>query len=186
MTKPIALFQRPFYFLRHGETEANVARLISGGREVDLTARGREQAREAALVLGAEPISAIYSSPLRRARETAEPIAAALRLPVSIIAELAERGRGALEGTPIGAAAEPALVAAEESFEDFSRRVLAGLATIESGAPLVVAHLGVFRVLCNSLKIVYAEGPVANALPLRFAPLADGAGWSLEALGAPG
>jgi len=43
---------------------------------------------------------------------------------------------------------------------------------------LVVAHSGVFRVLCHALDIVQTEGPVTNALPLHFTPLAEG--WKLE------
>jgi len=50
---------------------------------------------------------------------------------------------------------------------------------IDSAVPLIVAHSGVFRVLCHTLNIVQTEGPVANALPLRFVPLAAGA-WKLE------
>jgi hypothetical protein len=45
--------------------------------------------------------------------------------------------------------------------------------------PLIVAHSGVFRVLCRTLDIVETESPVANAMPLRFVPLADG-GWKME------
>src|SRR5688572_6226813 len=183
MIKAIRLFGQPFYYLRHGETAANVERIISGSLDVDLTPFGREQAQAAAVVLKSEPITAIYSSPLRRARETAEPIAQALRLPVTIIPELSERCRGDLEGKPNDTAAHDALAQGVESFEMFTDRVLRGLSLIDSSAPLVVAHLGVFRVLCKTLEIVHTEGPVANALPLRFAPLASG-GWALEARGA--
>lgn len=178
------MFALPFYFLRHGETEANASRIVSGSLDVDLTPLGREQAQAAALALASTPITAIYSSPLRRARETAEPVAQALRLPVTIIPELAERSRGELEGKPSDTRIRGALPQGSESFEDFTRRVLQGLSQVDSGAPLLVAHLGVFRALCHTLEIVHTEGPVANALPLRFVPLAAG-GWKLEAAPAP-
>jgi broad specificity phosphatase PhoE len=176
---PIALFQRPFYYLRHGETEANAARIIAGSLDVDLTALGREQALIAARTLAREPISAVYSSPLRRARETAEPVAEALRLPVTLIAEIAERNWGDLEGKPRDTRVRGNRPAGSESIQEFRTRVLAGLRRITGGTPLIVAHSGVFRVLCHTLEIVQTEGPVANALPLRFVPL-EGGSWKLE------
>ncbi|MGZ8230321.1 MAG: histidine phosphatase family protein, partial [Burkholderiales bacterium] len=91
MNVPNAVFTRPFYFLRHGETETNAAGLVAGSLDVDLTARGREQALAAAEALADEPITGVYTSPLKRARETAEPIAARLRLPLNVVEDLAER-----------------------------------------------------------------------------------------------
>ena len=180
LQQPVAaLFARPFYYLRHGETEANANRTIAGSLDVDLTPLGREQAQIAARALAREPITAVYSSPLRRARETAEPIAAALGLPVTLVDEIAERNWGELEGRPRDTRILGKHPAGSESVQDFSVRVLAGLARIDSASPLIVAHSGVFRVLCHTLKIVQTEGPVANALPLRFVPLAAG-GWKLE------
>jgi broad specificity phosphatase PhoE len=181
VSKTIGMFARPFYFLRHGETEANASGIISGSLDVELTALGSEQAQAAARALAGEPITAIYSSPLRRARETAEPIAQALRLPVRLVPELIERSRGELEGKPRDTRVEGTAPQGSESFEDFTPRVLRGLSQVDSRVPLVVAHLGVFRVLCHTLEIVHTEGPVANALPLRFVPLAS-EGWKLEAL----
>ena len=63
---------KTLYFIRHGETDWNAERRMQGQRESDLTARGREQAEgnaEAAAALG---VDAIYASPLRRARHSAE------------------------------------------------------------------------------------------------------------------
>jgi len=176
---PGAVFTRPFYYLRHGETEANASRTIAGSLDVDLTPLGREQALLAARALAGEPITAVYSSPLRRARETAEPVAAALGLPVTVIEDIAERNWGELEGKPRDTRIRGKRPPGSESVQDFSARVLGGLATIDTGVPLIVAHSGVFRVLCHTLAIVQTEGPVANALPLRFVPLAGG-GWKLE------
>jgi broad specificity phosphatase PhoE len=174
------MFAHPFYYLRHGETEANASRIISGSLDVALTPLGREQAQTAARALARKPITAIYSSPLCRARETAEAVAQALRLPVTIIPEIAERSQGELEGKPSDTRLLGTLPQGYESFEDFTRRVLRGLSQIDTRLPLLVAHLGVFRVLCHTLEIVHTEGSIANALPLRFVPLAAG-GWKLEA-----
>jgi broad specificity phosphatase PhoE len=175
------MFGHEFYFLRHGETEANASGVISGALDVDLTALGREQAQAAARILSSEPITAIYSSPLRRARDTAEPVARLMELPVYVIPELTERRRGALEGKSPDAPLEGAEAQDSESFDDFTVRVLNGLSRVDCLVPLIVAHLGVFRVLCQSLDVIYAVGPIANALPLRFTPF-EGARWKIEAL----
>ena len=52
------------------------------------------------------------------------------------------------------------------------------LEAIDAEVPLIVAHSGVFRVLCRTLAIVETEAPVTNALPLRLEPHPDG-GWKL-------
>jgi 2,3-bisphosphoglycerate-dependent phosphoglycerate mutase len=175
----IAVFSRPFYYLRHGETESNAAGLIAGSFDTDLTPLGREQAARAAEALFDEPITAIYSSPLKRARETAEPIAAKLQLPINFIPEIAERNWGVLEGQPRGMRPRPGTPDGAETPEAFTQRVLVGFGRIDGGVPLVVAHSGVYRVLCRTLEIVETEGPVTNALPLRFEPL-PGGGWKVE------
>ena len=174
------MFEGAFYFLRHGQTEANARGLISGALDVELTTLGREQARTAARALAFEPITAIYSSPLCRARETAEAVARVLRLPVNIVPELIERRRGQLEGKAF-LYAEDTMSHGDETFEDFTVRVLEGLSRVKSSVPLLVAHLGVLRVLCRTLDIRHAEGPLANAIPLRFEPLPE-SGWKFEAL----
>jgi probable phosphoglycerate mutase len=179
VTHPIALFTRPFYFVRHGETGMNAAGLITGSLDVDLTPRGREQALAAAEALAPKPITGVYSSPLRRARETAEPIAARLRLPLNIVNELAERSWGALEGRPRGQRVRGETPPGGESFAAFTSRVLGALAGIDDPVPVIVAHSGVFRVLCATLNIVDVAMPVTNGLPQLVVPLAGG-GWRLE------
>ena len=174
----IAMFAAPFYYLRHGETEANAAGTIAGSLDVDLTPLGREQARLAARALASQPITAIYASPLRRARETAQPVAEALGLPVTILDEIAERNWGDLEGLPRHSHVRGVKPVGGESTDAFMQRVLAGFALVDAATPLIVAHSGVYRVLCRTLNIVENDSPVANCLPLRFVPL-DG-GWKVE------
>lgn len=116
---------------------------------------------------------------MRRAYETAEPVAARLKLPITIIAEIAERNWGELEGKPRGMAVRGVTPPGGEPTADFLKRVLSGFARIDAQVPLIVAHSGVFRMLCNTLEIVQTDGPVGNALPLRFVPLPEG-GWKVE------
>ena len=63
------------HLVRHGETEWNRDGRIQGWADTPLSERGHEQARELAATLGERSIGAIYSSDLRRAYETAEPLA---------------------------------------------------------------------------------------------------------------
>ena len=178
MTPAIALFERAFYFLRHGETESNARGIIGGSLDVELTAAGRVQAMQAARALATRTISDVYSSPLRRAFDTAVPIGEALGLPVTVIDELAERNWGVLEGQPRSIRVRGVTPEGAETFQAFLERVLCGLGRVHGDAPLIVAHSGVFRVLCRTLDIVETEAPVTNALPIHFVPLA--AGWRIE------
>jgi probable phosphoglycerate mutase len=79
-----------FYLIRHGDTPA-VGHFVAGrAAGVHLNDRGRRQVEELAEQLAGEPIRAVYSSPLERARETAEPLARRLGLAVQIVEELLE------------------------------------------------------------------------------------------------
>ncbi len=88
--------------VRHGETHWNEAGLVQGGdSDIELNDTGLEQARKLAAFLENEPITAILSSPLRRAISTAEVIASHHQLPVEIDQGLRELKVGDLEGISI-------------------------------------------------------------------------------------
>jgi broad specificity phosphatase PhoE len=70
------------YLVRHGETDSNRRGLALGRADVPLNERGRWQARRLAEALAEARFSAVYSSPLGRALETARVIAAAQSLEV--------------------------------------------------------------------------------------------------------
>lgn len=71
---------KKLYFIRHGESEANVAKLFAGRWETPLTKLGRGQAKAAAQKAKSLDIDCIVSSPLLRARQTAEIIAGEIGL----------------------------------------------------------------------------------------------------------
>lgn len=89
------------YVVRHGQNEDNAEGLLNGHRDRPLTELGREQARTVAGKLANHDIRFIYSSPLCRARETAEIIAARLGLPVTVDPDLVERDFGCMTGQPV-------------------------------------------------------------------------------------
>ena len=85
--------------IRHGETHWNNERRVQGGdSDIELNDTGLEQARKLADFLQNEPVTSILSSPLRRARATAEVIASHHRLPVEVDQGLMELRVGELEG----------------------------------------------------------------------------------------
>lgn len=84
--------------VRHGETAWNRDTRIQGHTDIDLNDHGRWQARRLAEALRDEPIAAIYSSDLKRARDTAQAVAEARALPVHAHIGLRERGFGRFEG----------------------------------------------------------------------------------------
>src|SRR5512136_313555 len=88
-----------FYFVRHGQSEANVQRVISN-RDLPhpLTELGRRQADALAQALADVPLAAIYSSPIIRAVQTAQIVAASNGLPLEIADALREPDCGIMEG----------------------------------------------------------------------------------------
>ena len=169
---PSHLFQRPFYFLRHGESEANLAGLIAGSTETPLTARGRSQAEAAAEALSRLEIRSIYCSPQQRAADTAAPIARQFGLPLTTLDGLRERHWGVLELKPLEEIRDRSQTAPNgESLSDFEDRTWQALESIDGPSPvLVVAHSGTMRVLRVKLGIGDVHGWVPNASPIRFLP----------------
>ncbi len=79
-----------FYLVRHGDNDV-LRHAIAGRRPgVNLNARGRLQAERLADALATHSIQQICSSPLERARQTAEPLAKRLNLPIQFSDELLE------------------------------------------------------------------------------------------------
>ena len=76
------IIPRPFWFLRHGETDWNAQNLAQGNVDIPLNEHGLAQARAAAAALIGRGIEVIAASPLGRARQTADIAAAALGVPV--------------------------------------------------------------------------------------------------------
>jgi uncharacterized phosphatase len=95
-----------YALIRHGQTDWNRDDKLQGSSDIPLNDAGREQAHEAARVLrDAGPWVAVVSSPLSRARETAEIIAGDLGLELGpAYPDLVERDYGPLEGTSSSAA----------------------------------------------------------------------------------
>jgi broad specificity phosphatase PhoE len=94
------------YLVRHGQTAHNAAGLALGRANVPLNETGIAQAAAAGRALATYEISAIYSSPLQRARDTAAAVAEPHDLPVMIDDSLIEMDVGELDGLQFAAVGE--------------------------------------------------------------------------------
>jgi broad specificity phosphatase PhoE len=156
---------------RHGETDWNAAGILQGWIDVPLNDGGRRKAQEMAADFADAGFSAIWSSPLSRARETAEIIAQALRLPPPICHEgLKERNFGAIQGIPKLEVGEsnpillqqilrrnPATVFdGGESMDEFADRVLGAILAIGAAhggeRVLVIIHGWVMDVITRHIQ----------------------------------
>ncbi|WP_186207423.1 histidine phosphatase family protein [Burkholderia gladioli] len=174
-------------FIRHGETPWNRIKRIQGHIDIPLAETGVEQAARLAERLAREAgegarLDAIYSSDLQRARQTAQPSADALGLPVTLGEGLRERNYGAFQGHDSGEIAElfpdayahwqtrdPGFEpAGGESHRAFYHRVLAAIAPIVAAHPggriAIVTHGGVLDCVYRRAASLPLEAPRQYAL----------------------
>ncbi len=169
------------YFMRHGETDFNVAQRLQGQYETSLNVRGREQAAISGSLLvklfSRDQLRAAdfayVSSPLNRARETMEIVRGTLDLDPQTYAtdkRLMEISYGAWEGLTLSEVEvhEPGVLARRErdkwdftppggeSYRDVAKRVADWYASVTRDT-VVVAHGGVARVLMANFHILPEE-----------------------------
>ena len=92
--------------IRHGQSRGNAERRFGGHTATPLSTRGRNQAQATARILKSESITAIYSSDLARAIETAQPLAKLIGLPINSTNAFRERDVGVMEGLTFEDAAQ--------------------------------------------------------------------------------
>ncbi len=92
--------------IRHGQSKGNAERRFGGHTSTPLSSRGRHQARATALILKSESVTAIYSSDLARAVETASPLSEMTGLPINNTHAFRERSVGVMEGLTFEDAAQ--------------------------------------------------------------------------------
>jgi broad specificity phosphatase PhoE len=95
------------YIARHGESRGNLAGVLQGSRvDEPLSPRGLRQAEALSARLAPEPIDAVHTSPMIRARETAEIVNAPHGLPIAFDEDLVEFDWGVWCGHPLDDAME--------------------------------------------------------------------------------
>ncbi|MFB8368959.1 histidine phosphatase family protein [Pseudarthrobacter sp. NPDC055928] len=144
-----------FALIRHGQTDWNAQRRLQGSTDIPLNDVGRGQARDAVAVVSGHEWDAIVSSPLSRAAETADLIAAGLGLTVARrLPELSERSFGPAEGLQAGPELDALRIdggfRGAESEDEAASRGLAALEALaeefRGGRVLVIAHGTLLRV----------------------------------------
>ena len=194
------MFNQPFYMMRHGETDWNNQGLIMGQKDIPLNKKGEKQAEQAQEILKDLRFGQVFSSPLKRARRTAEIATAPFydSSKIIYISKLMECHWGVLQGKTklngnetfmaqwrAGEVTEKA-----ESFADFQGRVISAIqlcleknrAADEVNPPLIVAHGGLFWVLDQVLgmpapylmqncEVVYVEPFASDNGLYRIIPM---------------
>ena len=184
---------RSFSGLRHGATDWNRQGLFQGRTDNPLNEDGLRQAHEAASLLRDVGIGRIVASPLVRAAKTAEIIAGAIAVPLTIDDGIIELDFGSFEGRPVrdlmikhGVDSATGLVsilpADGENWQAMTERALACVSAWLDRHPdddlLFVCHDAVMQGMAKSLSGSYFKN--SHGTPFRY--VRDGADWRIEQL----
>ena len=175
-------FERDFYFLRHGQTDWNVARRLQGYEDIPLNATGLKQADDVSSFMETLPIDMVTSSDLDRARTTANrAMAHMVGAPHKQHVGLRERCFGDWEGqlaadakATIGLQPHDPLTHEYtppngETWDEFKGRVFDAISEIQAeyeGNHLFVAHGYVFIALVKTL--MDEDSMCDNCTPYHF------------------
>ncbi len=173
--------------VRHGQTERSARGAYSGQLDVELTDAGREQARRCAERLVDGGVDAVITSPLVRARDTAQEIAAVTGVPLRVDDRLIEVDYGPFEGLDRESAREKFGQAFTDWREDPFGSPIEGMETLDDALeraraatadalaayehPVLVAHQGILRCVLVALGQVepadYFKARLTEAEPLE-------------------
>ena len=185
--------------IRHGETAWNRETRIQGSTDIGLNDSGLAQARCVAQALCEDTVHAVYSSDLRRARQTAEAICASTGAPLTLDAGLRERRFGVFEGLTWAEIAERfpseslrwrqrdlsfAAKGGGEALPEFYARCIGAVRQIADAHPgqtvVIVAHGGVMDCLYRAATRLALDAPrswlLGNATINRLLCTPDGLG----------
>ncbi|MDQ2951027.1 MAG: histidine phosphatase family protein [Chloroflexota bacterium] len=161
MSETRGLKATTFFFVRHGESEANLARRFSGRSDSPLTERGRAQAKTVADALADVSFDRIVATSLSRSLDTALVIARSRKMPVDVVSDLVEIDVGEKTGEAFDEVAGlPGWTSdgfvpwkGGETLEQIVDRGLRALRRIHQESPgatvLVIGHGGVTRILVS-------------------------------------
>lgn len=161
-----------FYLCRHGRTALNVAGRLRGHLDPELDLVGHTEARDLAALLAPLQVTRVVSSPLRRAQQTAAPIATAADLSVDLDGHFIDRSYGDFDGAlateviaTYGRISAAPGVEPIASVKERAEAALRELAEGSSAGPVViVTHDAVIRALVEDLAPHFAP---AGVVPRR-------------------
>jgi len=195
------------YLIRHAESIANARGLYVGITDYPLSEYGHQQARDLANKLAGAEINRIYSSPLRRAYETATPFAERACKPVVIVPDLIEVNAGAWEGFKwtylvrnypdevryIKATGHHTGMLGGEEYNNVAARMHRALSSIALANPgktvMALSHAQAIRAfLCKAGDISYSQikdkiGDIPNASITTLEYDADTKNFEVKAIG---
>lgn len=163
--------------VRHGETEENIHQVLQGQSHNALSKNGKLQASALAKRLKGERIDGLYSSDLKRARETSEIISEATMLPIIYMEELRERNYGEFQGKAVKDYELAVSVSGldnhlfrptgGESYGELEQRVISAFQSIvvdhKNEVVMMVSHSGPIKIL---LKLLLSASH-ANLFPIE-------------------
>ena len=168
--------QKPFYLLRHGQSEANAAHLAAGGQhDSHLTPLGHSQAKSLAKVIhhiDPKP-QVMYHSPMIRAHNTAKYVNEALGLEMHSRVDLREHDLGEWEGVKWDLI-EPLLHSNmvpkggenKTMFNNRIQKIITDILEPETRVPIIVAHGGLFFAICALYE--HSERPEVGNCHLHY------------------
>lgn len=178
---------------RHGQSVSNAVRRFQGAQDVALSELGARQAEALGWAIRRLPIAAVYTSPLERARRTAEIAAAGLDVPLTPVDDLRELSLGDWEGRTVeeirALPGDPyeqwvrdplaCLPPGAEPLPEVQARVVSAMAGIAAAHPngqqvLVVCHGGVISTylahclglpLSSIWRLTLSNGSITEVAP---------------------
>ena len=178
---------------RHGQSVSNAVRRFQGVQDVALSELGERQAEALGQAIRRLPIAAVYTSPLERARRTAEIAAAGLGVPLTPVDDLRELSLGDWEGRTVeeirALPGDPyeqwvrdpvaCLPPGAEPLPEVQARVVVAMADIAAAHPngqqvLVVCHGGVISAylahclglpLSSIWRLTLSNGSITEVAP---------------------
>jgi broad specificity phosphatase PhoE len=160
--------KKKFYFIRHGETDFNKEKRYTGLFDISLNKKGIEQVKQSLFLLDDKNISIIYSSPLKRALQTAGIISQYLDIPIVIIKNFKERNFGVLQTKKKSSYKKKYFYKGQTLYEH-QRDTIRGYKKIHTNNFLIVAHSGTYKALKKYLlDNIDISKTVKNASPIFF------------------
>lgn len=164
------ILAKEFYFIRHGQTDHNISKDQYKGDHIStipLNETGRKQALAIQPVIATLPFHAVYSSPMKRAKETAELITQQTYVEIEDLSECTLEvwqemyQRGMYTPLPV-----------EGKMRFFAEKVLRGINQVLSqpGTPLIIAHGGIHWALCSLINIETHPWGIENCDVVHFFP----------------
>lgn len=156
-----------FFLIRHATNPSVGQRLVGRSAGVHLNAEGQDQARSLAERLTPVPLAAVYSSPLERARETADPIARRHGIDVRVLDGLQEYEFGSFTGKTFE---ELAPLPEWKRFNEFrsASRVPGGELMVDVVARMVTSLETIRHQQPTGIVAVVSHGDPLRALLMHF------------------